>query len=146
MTIAYLALGSNLGERRSHLDFALTQLQTRGVAVVARSKIYASASVESGGEGEFLNAAVRVETNLSARELLEVCQQIEAQAGRALPIAGQHRAGPRALDIDILLFGDEVHDAPELEIPHPRALGRTFVLRPLWDVLLGAEVEVYGEF
>lgn len=146
MTTAYLALGSNLGDRLKHLQFALAELESMGVNVVARSPIYATQSVESGGEGEFLNAAARVETELSAPELLKVCQQIEAKAGRQTPLPGEHRAGPRALDLDILLFGDQTYDAPELEIPHPRALGRTFVLRPLLDVLEGARVEVWGEF
>ena len=146
MTTAYLALGSNMGDRKSHLQFALSELQSAGVQVVARSPIYATESVESGGEGEFLNAAVRVETELSAPELLQLCQQIEAKAGRALPQPGAHRDGPRALDLDILLFGDQTFSAPELEIPHPRALGRTFVLRPLLDILQGARVERFGEF
>ena len=146
MTIAYLALGSNLGDRKSHLQFALSELENAGIQIRARSHIYATESVETGGEGEFLNAAVRVETTLSAPELLRLCQQIELSAGRERPQPGQHRDGPRALDIDILTFGDEVHSSPELEIPHPRALGRTFVLRPLLDVLAGARVERFGEF
>ena len=145
MTIAYLGLGSNLGDRHAQLQFALSELQSAGVVVAARSQIYATESVEGGGEGEFLNAAVRIETELSAPELLELCQNIEAHAGRALPAPGAHRAGPRALDLDILLFGDQTYDAPALQIPHPRALGRTFVLRPLLDVLSGARVEVWGK-
>ena len=146
MTIVYLALGSNLGERLDNLRFALTQLESVGVRVLARSKVYASPSVGTGGQGEFLNAVARVETELSALELLKVCQQIELAAGRGLPIAGEHRVGPRALDLDILLFGDQTCQTPELEIPHPRALGRTFVLRPLLDVLVEPPVEAIGEF
>lgn len=146
MTTAYLALGSNQGDRQANLQFALTELESANVRVVARSHIYATQSVGSGGEGEFLNAALRIETELTALELLQLCQRIEAKAGRALPVPGQHRAGPRALDIDVLLFGDETYQTPELEIPHPRALGRTFVLRPLLDVLQGARVERWGEF
>ena len=146
MTIAYLALGSNLGDRHAHLRFALSELENARVRVVARSQIYATQSVETGGEGEFLNAAIRIETELCALELLRVCQEIEARAGRERPLPGQHRVGPRALDLDILLFGDQTHDSPELCIPHPRALGRTFVLRPLLDVLQGARVEEWGAF
>lgn len=146
MTIAYLALGSNRGDRMQHLRFALAELENAGVRVVARSAVYATESVETGGEGEFLNAAIRVETGLSALELLALCQRIEARVGRETPLPGVHRAGPRALDLDILLFGEQTYQTPELEIPHPRALRRTFVLRPLLDVLEGARVERWGEF
>lgn len=146
MTIAYLALGSNVGERHENLRFAVAELESAGVRVVARSQIYASPSVGSGGKGEFLNAALRVETELSVLELLKLCQQIEAQTGRELPLPGEHRAGPRALDIDILLFGEQTYQTPELEIPHPRALGRAFVLKPLLDVLEGTQAEVTGAF
>ncbi len=136
MTLVFLALGSNEGDRLEHLRFALWELAARGVTVEARSRIYRSASVESGGEGEFLNAVVRGRTALSALQLLEVCQEVEALAGRDKPIVeGAKRVGTRALDIDILLFGDTLSDSPALQLPHPRALGRPFVLLPLLDVL-----------
>lgn len=146
MTIAYIALGSNLGDRVQHLRFGVAALEDAGVRVAARSAIYQTESVETGGEGEFLNAAIRVETALSALELLELCQSIEARTGRERPLPGAHRMGPRALDLDILLYGEQTYSSPELKIPHPRALGRTFVLRPLLDVLQGARVERWGEF
>lgn len=135
MPTIYLALGSNFGDRSAHLQLALKKLGRNGVEIEAKSKIYASQSVESGGEGDFLNAAIRARTALTAPQLLELCLRIEADAGRQSPIPGAHRSGARAIDIDILLFGEEVHTAPELEIPHPRALYRPFVLRPLLDVL-----------
>lgn len=137
MTTAYLALGSNVGDRAAHLAAAATALEAAGVRVAARSRIYHTQSVEGGGETDFLNAALRVETVLSARALLELCQSIEAASGRALP----PRRGPRSLDIDILLFGDETHDEPDLQIPHPRMMRRAFVLRPLCDVLEGGWIE-----
>ena len=140
MTTAYLALGSNLGDRLHHLRFAIEALEAGGVFVEARSKIYQSQSVESGGEGDFLNAVLRVQTELSAPQLLELCQQIEVEAGRESVVPGEHRNGPRALDIDILLFVDETWNTSELCIPHPRALQRAFVLRPLLDVLEGGWV------
>lgn len=146
MKTAYLALGSNLGNRLANLRFAIEALEAGGVFVDALSKIYASQSVESGGDGDFLNAALRVQTELLAPQLLRLCQEIEVAAGRECAVAGEHRSGPRALDIDILLFVDDAFvderwNTPELQIPHPRALHRAFVLRPLLDVLEGGWVE-----
>ena len=147
MTIAYLALGSNLGDRHANLRGAVTQLERVGVRVAGRSKIYSSVSIDSGGVGEFLNAALRIETGLTAPELLRMCQRVEASAGRRAPATpGDKRVGPRALDVDILLFGDETHDSPTLQIPHPRALSRDFVLMPLLDVLQSADAQPWGEF
>ena len=147
MTTAYLALGSNLGARLDNLRFAVSRLEALGVLVRKKSKIYASQSVGTGGEGDFLNAVLRVETALSAPELLRVCQQIEIEAGREAPQIGKNRVGARALDIDILLFGDEEWRLEDLSIPHPRALGRNFVLAPLLDVLEGGWLcEGEGEF
>jgi 2-amino-4-hydroxy-6-hydroxymethyldihydropteridine diphosphokinase len=141
MATAYLALGSSLGNRLRYLQGASQALMARGVFVDAHSKIYESQSVESGGDGDFLNAVLRVQTELSAPELLELCQQIEVAAGREAATPGEHRGGPRALDIDILLFVDERWNTPQLEIPHPRALHRAFVLKPLLDVLEGGWVK-----
>ncbi len=147
MTTAYLALGSNLGDRAANLRGAVAQLERVGIRVVAKSKIYRSASVDSGGDGEFLNAALRIETGLTAPELLGMCQRVEFSAGRRAPVKpGEKRVGPRALDVDILLFGDETHDSPTLQIPHPRALNRDFVLMPLLDVLQSADTREWGEF
>ena len=147
MTIAYLALGSNLGDRAANLRGAVAHLERIGVRVAATSKIYRSVSIDSGGDGEFLNAALRIETGLSAPELLKMCQRVEFSLGRRAPAtAGAKRDGPRSIDIDILLFGEETHDSPTLQIPHPRALNRDFVLRPLLDVLQSADAQLWGEF
>jgi len=145
MTRAYLSLGSNIEPRLKYLQSAMDWLdQQDGVRVVAKSRLYETQSVESGGEGAFLNAVLRVETSLGAHELMALCQRIEVLCGRPDALPGEHREGPRPLDVDILLFGDERHDAPELEIPHPRALSRAFVLRPLLDVLEGGWVRTAG--
>ena len=147
MTIVYLALGSNLGDRHANLRGAVAGLERVGVRVAATSKIYRSVSIDSGGVGEFLNAVVRIETGLTAPELLKMCQRVEFSAGRRAPATpGDKRVGPRALDVDILLFGDETHDSPSLQIPHPRALSRDFVLMPLLDVLQSADAQPWGEF
>jgi 2-amino-4-hydroxy-6-hydroxymethyldihydropteridine diphosphokinase len=137
MHTAYLALGANLGNRLENLGFAVSQLEASGVVVAAQSKVYEAQSVGTGGEGDFFNAALRIQTDLDALALLQLCQSIETRAGREMTQAGVHRSGARALDIDILMFGDEQSATPELELPHPRALWRNFVLRPLLDVLEG---------
>ena len=136
MQTVFLALGSNQGDRLAHFRFALEELAHRGVSIEVKSKIYASQSVESGGEGEFLNAVVRARTELDARQLLSVCLEIESLVGREKPaFEGAKRSGRRALDIDILMCADEFSNTPELQLPHPRALNRPFVLKPLLDVL-----------
>lgn len=146
MTTAYLALGSNQtsrqGDALENLRFALRQLAAQPqLEIAARSQIYRTQSVEGGGENDFLNAALRIETALSPHELLDVTQRIEIECGREPSQSGQHRHGARVLDIDILLFGEaEVNDA-RLELPHPRLGYRAFVLRPLLDVLAGGWVE-----
>jgi len=135
-TLVFLALGSNKGDRLENLRYASEELARCGVEIERKSKIYESQSVGSGGEGDFLNAVMRGRTSLPALELLAACQEIEKRAGRDLPaFEGAKRAGSRALDIDILLFGDECCVTPALQLPHPRALERPFVLRPLLDVL-----------
>ena len=134
MTTAYLGLGSNEGRRAEFLLKAVALLKKHpAIKVVARSKIYETQSVEGGGPGNFLNAVVRVETSLAARELLNAIQSVEAELGRPAP----PRFGPRSIDIDILLFGDEQISTPDLQVPHPRLAYRAFVLKPLLDVLEG---------
>ncbi|HVF09375.1 MAG TPA: 2-amino-4-hydroxy-6-hydroxymethyldihydropteridine diphosphokinase [Abditibacteriaceae bacterium] len=137
MTTAYLALGSNLGHRAGNLHHACRLLaQIEGIEIQARSAIYETESVEGGGSANFLNAAIRISTALTSRQLLQVINEIEAALGRPQP----PRHGARLIDIDILLFGDEHMDTPELQIPHPRMVRRAFVLRPLSDVLEGGWV------
>lgn len=132
MTTAYLALGSNLGDRAANLRAACDLLEdTAHIHIAARSALYETQSVEGGGPNDFLNAALRIETRLTARELLAVTQRIESTLGRPQP----PRHGPRPVDIDILLFGDATIDEPGLQVPHPRMHRRAFVLRPLCDVL-----------
>lgn len=140
MTVGYLALGSNLGDRAQNLRDALSGLQKYGLKVVALSKIYASESVEGGGPNPFLNAAVRLETDLSALQLLDVVRAVESELGRPQDIPGRHRGGSRVIDIDILFFGAQVINSPQLELPHPRLHRRAFVLKPLLDVLEGGWV------
>ena len=124
---AFVALGSNLGDRRRHLGRALAGLP----GVVAVSPLYETDPV-GGPEGQppYLNAVVELDTDLGPRDLLEVGQRLEAEAGRVRT----ERWGPRTLDVDVLLVGDLVVDEPDLQVPHPRLWDRSFVLVPLHDL------------
>lgn len=139
-TTAYLALGSNRGDRAANLRYVAQRLEEMGIQIAAKSKLYDSESVESGGMGDFLNAVLRVETALTAHELLDVTRRLEEELGRPAAKPGEHRPGPRLIDIDILLYGEEEFAEPVLQIPHPRMHQRLFVLKPLLDVLDGGWV------
>jgi len=130
---AYLGLGSNLGDRAAHLQAAVEGLAGRAGRVVAISPVYETEPVGGPPQPEYLNAVVAVETALSARELLRLAKALEAEAGREPPEPGK-RWGPRPLDIDVLMVGDERIDEPDLVVPHPRIHQRAFVLAPLADV------------
>ena len=126
---AALGLGSNVGDRRAHLETALSGLRAR-LEVLSVSRFLATEPVGGPPQGEFLNAAALVETELSPRALLELAQALEEAAGRERDA----RWGPRTLDIDLLLYGDEVVRDADLVIPHPRLHERRFVLEPLAEI------------
>lgn len=132
--LAYLGLGSNVGDRAAHLQGAVDGLaETPGVTVVGVSAVYETAPVGGPAQPDYLNAAVAVRTTLGARDLLAVAHRLEQAAHR---VRGE-RWGPRTLDVDVLLVGDEeVRDA-DLQVPHPRIAERGFVLAPLADLDAG---------
>ena len=137
--IAYVALGSNLGDRLLFLQRAMDNLANHPqITLLRKSRIYETESVEGGGEGDFLNAVICVETTLTPIELLQVTQHIEGSLGRPLP----PRHGPRCIDIDILFFEQQQSTDPLLQLPHPRMYRRAFVLAPLLDVLQNGEIKV----
>ena len=129
---ALIGLGSNLGDREATLDRALVALDAAtGVGVRALSAYHATAPVGGpGGQGAFLNAAARLETNLKPAALHRLLREIEHRAGRTRDV----RWGARTLDLDLILFGDRVIDTPELSVPHPRMGVRRFVLAPMAEV------------
>jgi 2-amino-4-hydroxy-6-hydroxymethyldihydropteridine diphosphokinase len=129
---AYLGLGSNLGDRAAHLQFALDGLAARAGDVVAVSPVYETEPVGGPPQPDYLNAVVALDTELDARGLLDVAQALEREAGRDLDSGP--RWSPRTLDIDILLIGDVRVSEPDLIVPHPRIHQRAFVLAPLADV------------
>jgi 2-amino-4-hydroxy-6-hydroxymethyldihydropteridine diphosphokinase len=131
VTIAYLGLGSNLGDRLAHLQAAVDGLSaTPDVRVVGVSRVYETTPVGGPPQGDYLNAVVAVDTELDARALLHVAQRLEQHERRVRT----DRWGPRTLDVDVLLVGDVRVSEPDLVVPHPRLTERAFVLVPLADV------------
>jgi 2-amino-4-hydroxy-6-hydroxymethyldihydropteridine diphosphokinase len=123
---AFLALGSNLGAREALLRQAVASMPD----LVAVSPVYETDPVGGPEQGAYLNAVVELDTERSPRELLALCQALEAEADRVRI----ERWGPRTLDVDVLLVGDLTVDEPDLEVPHPRMWARRFVLAPLADL------------
>jgi 2-amino-4-hydroxy-6-hydroxymethyldihydropteridine diphosphokinase len=126
----YLSLGSNLGDRAENLRAAIAAVCEYGVRVKRISFLYETEPVDYLEQPWFLNCAVEAETSLAPLDLLHALRKIEAQLGSQKEFA----KGPRILDMDILLYGDETIDLPELQIPHPRMLQRNFVLAPLAEI------------
>ncbi|MCB0864921.1 MAG: 2-amino-4-hydroxy-6-hydroxymethyldihydropteridine diphosphokinase [Solirubrobacterales bacterium] len=129
--VAYLGLGSNVGDRWASLRGAIAALRRHGVSVDAVSSAYETEPVgEILDQPDFLNAAVRIGTDLEPEALLSICKAIEAESGRT---AGP-RHGPRTLDVDLLLLGDVELVTDRLRLPHPEATSRRFVLVPLLEL------------
>lgn len=131
MTSTFLSLGSNLGDRLAHLRAAVEALgRSPSTSVVRTSKVYETAPVEvEEAQPDYLNCVVEIECGLPAIELLRYCQGVEAALGRER----KGEKAPRTIDIDVLLFGGEVVEEPELEIPH-RGVMRAFNLKGLADL------------
>jgi 2-amino-4-hydroxy-6-hydroxymethyldihydropteridine diphosphokinase len=132
VTRAYIGLGSNLGDREAALRSALEQLASEpSIEVVAVSTFRETDPVGLTDQPRFVNAAAAIETELSPREVLDRLLAIEHRLGR---IRAGPRFGPRTIDLDLLLYGDEVIDEPGLAVPHPRLHERLFVLEPLTEL------------
>jgi 2-amino-4-hydroxy-6-hydroxymethyldihydropteridine diphosphokinase len=129
-TAAYLALGSNLGDRLEHLREAVRLLSAEpGVEVTRSSRVYETEPV-GPPQPPYLNAVIEVRTDGNVRELLEASRRVEDALGRLRA----ERWGPRTVDVDVLTFGEQVVDEPDLVIPHPRMHERGFVLVPLGEL------------
>jgi pantoate--beta-alanine ligase len=134
--VAFVGVGSNLGDRAAHIGAGLARLRaTPGVAVAAVSALHETEPVGGPPQGKFLNGAVRLRTRLDAHALLAVCLAIEREQGRT---RDGRRNQPRPLDLDVLLYGEHAIDTARLRVPHPRMFEREFVLRPLRE--LGVDV------
>ena len=136
MTRAYVGVGANLGDRRAAIEAAVALLE----GVVAVSELRETAPVGVTDQPAFLNGAVAIETALSARELLDRLLEVERKLGRER----RDRWGPRTIDLDLLVYGDETIDEPGLTVPHPRLHERRFALEPLADLDPALEVPGRG--
>ena len=127
---AYIALGSNLGDRRANLRSGLERLSGCGIRPVAVSSVWETEPVDAPGPSWFWNMAIKVETDLPALDLLDRLLEIERQTGRLRSL----RNGPRSLDLDLLMLGTIRIDHARLALPHPRMWRRRFVLEPLSEI------------
>ncbi|MBT2637466.1 MULTISPECIES: 2-amino-4-hydroxy-6-hydroxymethyldihydropteridine diphosphokinase [unclassified Bacillus (in: firmicutes)] len=128
---AYIALGSNMGDRFGYLTQAIILLESHEkISVVNTSSVYETDPVGYTDQDQFLNMAIQVETSLAPVELLDTCLEIELKLGRKREV----KWGPRTLDLDILLFNHENIVTEKLTIPHPRMSERAFVILPLLDM------------
>ncbi len=143
MPIAYIGLGSNLGDRWETLSAAVRRLRAEpGLRLIASSEKYETAPVNCPpGSGVFLNAVVAVETDRSPEDLLQLLLRIEREFGRVRTEPNS----PRTLDLDLLLYGDRVINTPDLMIPHPRMHERDFVLAPLAEIAPDAKHPTLGK-
>jgi 2-amino-4-hydroxy-6-hydroxymethyldihydropteridine diphosphokinase len=142
VTRAYVGLGANLGEREATIRAAVEALAAEeGIEVVATSTLRETRPVGVGEQPPFLNGAAALETTLSARVLLDRLLEVEQRYGR-VRIPGEH--GPRTLDLDLLLYGDEAIDEAGLTVPHPRLHQRRFALEPLAELAPGLLVPGRG--
>ncbi|MFH1791508.1 MAG: 2-amino-4-hydroxy-6-hydroxymethyldihydropteridine diphosphokinase [Candidatus Omnitrophota bacterium] len=137
MAKVYIGIGSNLGQRNENIEFAIRELEKTGVIRVRKtSSIYETEPVGGPPQGRFLNGVMEIDTDLPPTMLLERLQDIESRMGRVR----QEVDGPRIIDLDILLYDDQVFETPELTIPHPRMSRREFVLKGLREIAPDIEV------
>ena len=130
--IGYLGLGSNQGDRLGNLRAARDALANRGIRVAAASSVYETAPQgEVLDQPDFLNACLRIDTELGPDELLDACKAVERELGRS---AGGRRHAPRPIDVDVLLLGDIRRSSERLTLPHPEIVSRRFVLEPLLEL------------
>jgi 2-amino-4-hydroxy-6-hydroxymethyldihydropteridine diphosphokinase len=143
VTRAYIALGSNLGDREATIRDAVAELDREpGIAVVAVSTLVDTEPVGVVDQPRFLNGVAAVDAEQPARDLLALLLDVERRFGRSRE--GAVPQGPRTLDLDLLLYGDAEIDEPGLVVPHPRMHEREFVLGPLAEVAPGLEVPGKG--
>ena len=138
--VAFIGLGSNLGDRVAELDRAFDEIaRLPATTLVARSAYYESAPLDATGD-DYVNAVAQVRTTLAPLDLLHALQAIEQAHGRDRPFP----RAPRTLDLDLLLHGTRMLRTPELELPHPRLAERAFVLAPLAEIAPGLDVPGRG--
>ncbi|MGB9612577.1 MAG: 2-amino-4-hydroxy-6-hydroxymethyldihydropteridine diphosphokinase [Candidatus Margulisiibacteriota bacterium] len=131
LVTAYLGLGSNVGDREEYIEQAIFLLEKNpNIQIMRRSSNYETEAEGAGDQPPYINAAVEIKTTLSPHELLDVCQEIETALGRDREVEW----GPRTIDLDILLYEDQIISDDRLQIPHPLMHERLFVLKPLREI------------
>ncbi len=125
----YIALGSNLGNRNKNLETSLKEI-SKFAEITKKSSIYETKPIGYKDQGDFLNMVIEIETELSPTDLMIKLHEIEHKMGRTR----RKKNGPRTIDLDILLYKDEIVSEPNLKIPHPRMYKRKFVLEPLAEI------------
>jgi len=130
LAIVYLGLGSNIGDRKQHIQSALDALKRSGISVEKTSSIIETEPQGGPPQGKYLNAVCEAHTELTPNELLRAIKSIEQDLGRSKTVVN----GPRTIDIDILLYDRQRFSSPDLQIPHPRMQQRSFVLEPLKEI------------
>ncbi|HEX8763625.1 MAG TPA: 2-amino-4-hydroxy-6-hydroxymethyldihydropteridine diphosphokinase [Candidatus Acidoferrum sp.] len=141
MPTVFLSLGSNIGDREKNLRTAIMALAKANVRVTRVSSFYETEPVDLREQPWFLNCAAQAETELPPLELLRALREIESRMGSRKLVP----KGPRLIDLDILLYGEETIDTPELQVPHPRMLLRKFVLLPLAEIAPNLRHPSWGE-
>ena len=142
MVTAYIGLGSNLEDPRCQLTQAIASLKSlTGCQCLAVSRLYRSKPMGPQDQPDYVNAVMAMETDLPALALLDELQVIEQQQGR---VRGDEQWGPRTLDLDLLLYSDQIIDLPRLKIPHPGLHERSFVLYPLYEIAPMLQVPGHG--
>jgi len=141
--IAWIGLGSNLENPQQQLSQAVTALNgLNRCRVLAQSRLYRSSPMGPQDQPDFINAVVKMSTRLDAHKLLHALQEIEKSQGR---LRGGEHWGPRTIDLDILLYGDELINSHDLTVPHPGLPYRAFVLYPLWELDPDIRIPAVGE-
>lgn len=141
VVVAYIGLGSNIGDRKKNILKAIEELKKSGQKILKISSIYETKPWGFEKQRKFLNAVVKIKTFLSAVDLLQLCKSIERKIGRKKTF----RWGPRKVDLDILFYGKKRINTRKLKIPHPEIKNREFVLRPLKEIAPRLIHSVYGQ-
>ena len=141
---AYIAVGSNLGDRRATIDQAIETIRARrDISLVQVSSMIETDPVGDIEQGRYLNGMIHIQTRMDARELLEHMMRVEQSLGRDRSV--EQRWGPRTIDLDLIVFGDQIIDEPGLQVPHPRLHERSFVLAPLCEIAADIVVLVHNQ-
>ncbi len=130
MSITYISIGSNLGDREENCKQAINLIEKNGIVIKKQSRMYETAPCGLKGQPKFINMAVEVETDKKPEELLRVLKEIEKEIGRTETV----KWGPRVIDLDIIFYNDLILKTQDLEIPHPYMHERAFVLKPLCEI------------